>query len=88
MTQSTETTAAAAARYPELRLLIDGGWGAGAGGRTEPVLDPATGAVLGHVPLAEAADLDRALAAAERGGGCGRTCRSSSAPPCCARARR
>lgn len=67
MTQSTETTAAAAARYPELRLLIDGGWGAGAGGRTEPVLDPATGAVLGHVPLAEAADLDRALAAAERG---------------------
>ncbi|WP_051452052.1 NAD-dependent succinate-semialdehyde dehydrogenase [Actinospica robiniae] len=67
MTQSTDTTGPAAPSYPELRLLIDGEWSAGAGGRTEPVLDPATGAVLGHVPLAEAEDLDRALAAAERG---------------------
>ncbi|HTJ67800.1 MAG TPA: NAD-dependent succinate-semialdehyde dehydrogenase [Actinospica sp.] len=53
--------------YPELALYIDGAWTPGAGGRSEPVTEPATGRVLGHVPLAEAADLDRALAAAERG---------------------
>lgn len=53
--------------YPGLALYIDGAWTQGSGGRTEPVTDPATSRVLGHVPLAEPADLDRALAAAERG---------------------
>ena len=53
--------------YPELSLYIDGAWTQGAGGRTEPVTEPATGRVLGHVPLAEAEDLDRALTAAESG---------------------
>lgn len=60
MTQTTESG------YPELALYIDGAWTAGAAGRTEPVTEPATGRVLGHVPLAEAEDLDRALAAAAR----------------------
>ncbi|GAA3392432.1 NAD-dependent succinate-semialdehyde dehydrogenase [Cryptosporangium minutisporangium] len=53
--------------YPQLRLYIDGEWTAGSSGRTEPVINPATEEVLGHVPLADAADLDRALAAAARG---------------------
>ncbi|MEO5706437.1 MAG: NAD-dependent succinate-semialdehyde dehydrogenase [Alteraurantiacibacter sp.] len=35
--------------------------------RTHRVINPATGETLGEVPLAEAADLDRALEAAERG---------------------
>ena len=35
--------------------------------RTDPILDPATGATLGHVPLAAPADLDRALEASARG---------------------
>ena len=53
--------------FPDLALYIDGAWTRGAGGRTEPVTEPATGRVLGRVPLAGPADLDRALAAAERG---------------------
>ncbi|WP_447726602.1 NAD-dependent succinate-semialdehyde dehydrogenase [Sphingomonas koreensis] len=35
--------------------------------RTHRVVNPATGATLGELPLAQAADLDRALEAAERG---------------------
>jgi succinate-semialdehyde dehydrogenase/glutarate-semialdehyde dehydrogenase len=58
---------ASPASYPELSMYIDGRWTQGSGARREPVLDPATGDVLGHVPLAEAADLDAALAAADRG---------------------
>ncbi|SHN74964.1 NAD-dependent succinate-semialdehyde dehydrogenase [Cryptosporangium aurantiacum] len=58
---------AAATGYPSPALYIDGEWTAGSGDRTEPVINPATGEVLGHVPLATAADLDRALAAAARG---------------------
>lgn len=52
--------------YPELALLIDGEWLRGDGRRTQAVVNPATEAVLGQLPLATAADLDRALAAAER----------------------
>ncbi|MEP7313835.1 MAG: NAD-dependent succinate-semialdehyde dehydrogenase [Pseudomonadota bacterium] len=52
--------------YPELALLIDGEWLKGDGRRTQAVVNPATEAVLGQLPLATAADLDRALAAAER----------------------
>jgi succinate-semialdehyde dehydrogenase/glutarate-semialdehyde dehydrogenase len=53
--------------YTDLGLFIDGEWGPGSGGRTTPVLNPATEEVLGELPLASIADLDRALAAAERG---------------------
>ena len=53
--------------YPEVSLHIDGAWVKGAGGKSEPVLNPATGDAVGSVPHAETADLDRALAAAEKG---------------------
>lgn len=47
-------------------LFIDGRWTAGSGTRRGAVLNPATGAQIGEVALAEPADLDAALAAAER----------------------
>ncbi len=53
-------------KYPELSLLIDGEWITGGGRATVPVINPATEEVLGHLPLATAADLDRALAACQR----------------------
>jgi succinate-semialdehyde dehydrogenase/glutarate-semialdehyde dehydrogenase len=54
--------------YPEtLGLYIDGQWLSGDGRRTTEVYDPATGAVLGELPLASKDDLDRALAAAQTG---------------------
>ncbi|WP_414443276.1 NAD-dependent succinate-semialdehyde dehydrogenase [Burkholderia sp. 22PA0106] len=57
------------ATYTPLHLFIDGAWiGENEGGRaTAPVIDPATQQELGRVPLATAADLDRALQAAQRG---------------------
>ena len=48
-----------------LGLFIDGEW-ITAGRETQPVLDPASGRTLGELPLATPADLDRALAAADR----------------------
>jgi succinate-semialdehyde dehydrogenase/glutarate-semialdehyde dehydrogenase len=56
-----------AATYPSLRLNIDGERLGGAGRRSHEVLNPATGQALGELPLADAADLDRALDAADRG---------------------
>jgi len=56
-----------ASLYPPLQLFIDGAWLGVDGRRSEPVLNPATGEVLGELPHATPADLDRALAAAERG---------------------
>lgn len=53
--------------YPTLHMMIDGEAVSGGGRRTFPVLNPATEAVIGELPMAEPADLDRALAAAERG---------------------
>jgi len=53
--------------YPNTQLNISGTWRDGAGGRSIPVLNPATGEVAGHVAHAEKADLDAALAAAEKG---------------------
>ena len=53
--------------YPALKLHIDGAWhDAGTRARL-PVLNPATGAVLGELPVATEADLDQALAAADAG---------------------
>ncbi len=62
--KSLETVQAA---YSNVYLFIDGSWCAGSKGRTIPVLNPATGAALATVARAEVADLDRALAAADRG---------------------
>jgi succinate-semialdehyde dehydrogenase/glutarate-semialdehyde dehydrogenase len=53
--------------YPQLAMHIDGEWIGVGSRRTHQVLNPATGAVLGELPLADAADLDRALEAADRG---------------------
>lgn len=53
--------------YPKVQLHIDGTWGDAAAGETLPVPNPATGDILNTVAHARAADLDRALAAAERG---------------------
>src|SRR6266481_3200658 len=53
--------------YSDVSLMIDGAWTKGANGRTIPVINPATEEVIGQVAHAERADLDRALAAAEKG---------------------
>src|SRR5579883_2274725 len=55
------------ATYSDVSLMIDGAWTKGANGRTIPVINPATEEVIGHVAHAEKADLDRALAAADKG---------------------
>ncbi len=56
-----------AAAYADLGLFIGGEW-LGTGGReSSPVVNPATEEVIGHVPHASRADLDRALAAAQEG---------------------
>ena len=53
--------------YPALHMMIDGERVTGGGRRTFAVRNPATGATIGELPLAEVADLDRALDAAARG---------------------
>jgi succinate-semialdehyde dehydrogenase/glutarate-semialdehyde dehydrogenase len=53
--------------YPNTQLFINGAWGASAAGRTIPVVNPATGKEIGTVAYAGAADLDRALEAADKG---------------------
>jgi succinate-semialdehyde dehydrogenase/glutarate-semialdehyde dehydrogenase len=53
--------------YSDLQLHIDGEWLNGAGRKSEDVLNPATGKSLANLPHASAADLDRALEAAEKG---------------------
>jgi succinate-semialdehyde dehydrogenase / glutarate-semialdehyde dehydrogenase len=56
-----------ATSYPHTQLLIDNVWCDPAGGKSIAVVNPATGQEIGRVAHAEIADLDRALAAAERG---------------------
>ena len=53
--------------YETLQLFIDGKWTDGTSGITENVINPATEEVLGKLPHASQADLDAALAAADRG---------------------
>jgi succinate-semialdehyde dehydrogenase/glutarate-semialdehyde dehydrogenase len=53
--------------YPALTLFIDGQRRSGEGRASEPVLNPATGSVLGELPHASAADIDEALASSARG---------------------
>src|SRR6185503_12432062 len=54
-------------QYPDVSLYIDGAWCAAVEGATLAVLNPADGSEIGRVAHASRADLDRALAAAERG---------------------
>jgi succinate-semialdehyde dehydrogenase/glutarate-semialdehyde dehydrogenase len=53
--------------YPDTRLLIANEWIDATGGKTIPVVNPATGQPIGTVAHASIADLDRALAAAQAG---------------------
>ena len=53
--------------YPNTQLLIDGQWQDAADGRTLAVANPATGSEIGRGAHAGIADLDRALAAAQKG---------------------
>ena len=53
--------------YLDTQLFIDGKWQDATDGRSLPVHNPATGQEIGRVAHAGRADLDRALAAAQRG---------------------
>ncbi|HSV80092.1 MAG TPA: aldehyde dehydrogenase family protein, partial [Ramlibacter sp.] len=53
--------------YPNTRLFIDGQWQDAADGRTLAVFNPATGKEIGRVAHASKVDLDKALAAAQKG---------------------
>lgn len=53
--------------YPSLHMIIDGRRVSGGGRRTHAVVNPATSETIGELPLAEAADLDRALEVAAQG---------------------
>jgi len=53
--------------YPTPMMFIAGEWCPASDGASQPVLNPATEEVVGHVPLATADDLDRAVEAAVRG---------------------
>ena len=53
--------------YRNTQLFIDGQWCDATSGKTLAVLNPATGKEIGRVAHAGIADLDRALAAAQRG---------------------
>ncbi len=53
--------------YPNVELFIDGKWRPAASGKTIPVINPATEEPIGTVAHAAKADLDEALASAEKG---------------------
>ena len=53
--------------YPELYMIIDGERVPAGHRATHKVVNPATGETLGELPLADVADLDRALETAQRG---------------------
>jgi succinate-semialdehyde dehydrogenase/glutarate-semialdehyde dehydrogenase len=53
--------------YPDTPLFIGGEWQDAAHARTLAVLNPATGEAIGRVAHAARADLDRAVAAAQKG---------------------
>jgi hypothetical protein len=53
--------------YSDVSLFIDGEWTKAAGGRTIPVVNPATGEPIGTVAHAEKVDLNRALDVADTG---------------------
>jgi succinate-semialdehyde dehydrogenase / glutarate-semialdehyde dehydrogenase len=51
----------------DIALLINGNWRSGEGRDMMPVLNPATGQVIAQLPIATEADLEEALAAAQKG---------------------
>ncbi len=54
-------------QYPSLHMIIDGEKVSGGGRRTFDVVNPVTGETLAELPLADPADLDRALEVAKKG---------------------
>lgn len=54
-------------QYPSLHMIIDGEKVAGGNRRTFNVVNPASGETLAELPLADPADLDRALEVAKKG---------------------
>jgi succinate-semialdehyde dehydrogenase/glutarate-semialdehyde dehydrogenase len=56
-------------KFPPLTLYIDGEWPGPDGRKSQPLVNPATEEVLGELPHATPADLDRALASAQRAWG-------------------
>ncbi len=66
----TDTTSAPAGAATEVRVIshwIDGAERPSTSGRTAPVFNPATGAVQAQVALADQAEIDEAIASAQRG---------------------
>ncbi len=53
--------------YSDVSLFINGEWCSGASGKTEAIVNPATGKVMARLAHADTSDLDRALAAADAG---------------------
>ncbi|WP_421723485.1 NAD-dependent succinate-semialdehyde dehydrogenase [Bauldia sp.] len=53
--------------YPEPAMFIGTDWRGANGQRSEPIVNPATEDVLGQMPLADAADVEEAIAAAAKG---------------------
>ena len=53
--------------YSDVKLLINGEWCDGTDGKSEPIINPATGQVLARLAHAGRADLDQALHAADKG---------------------
>jgi malonate-semialdehyde dehydrogenase (acetylating)/methylmalonate-semialdehyde dehydrogenase len=67
---TTQTTAAQDAAAADVRVIphwIDGAERASTSGRTAPVYNPATGSIQAEVALADQAEIDEAIASAERG---------------------
>ncbi len=53
--------------YPDVKLFINGEWTTGTSGKSEPIVNPATGQVIARLAHAGPADLDEALRAADKG---------------------
>ena len=53
--------------YSDVKLFINGEWTTGTSGKSEPIVNPATGQVLARLAHASTADLDEALHAADKG---------------------
>lgn len=65
-TKSSTSNADQGVPYEDLCLYIDGEFVGGDGRRSQEIVNPATGRVIGHLPHATTGDLDRALSAAQR----------------------
>ncbi|HEX6955309.1 MAG TPA: aldehyde dehydrogenase family protein, partial [Agromyces sp.] len=63
----TATSPVATTDLPQIGHWIDGALRASTSGRTAPVYNPATGAVQAEVALADQAEIDEAIASAQRG---------------------